>query len=137
MSPAVAATSTKCASKGFPDGAGLAWGFTERGATPCPSKWPADATADKVTNKRRVISMKKAFFEVPAKAHGSRRTNGNVYRPVFYPTPLVSPIPQGEIIRGNSRAGKQQLSSRSLNTQSFACFDIQSSTLECKTSRGS
>src|SRR5438132_230601 len=107
VSPAATATSTKCASKGFPDGAGLAWGFTERGATPCPSKWPADATADKVTNKRRVISMKKAFFEVPAKAHAQYAHYGNVYRPVFYPTLFLSPIPQGEIFaetrgRGNS-----------------------------------
>src|SRR5437660_8047954 len=82
VSPAATATSTKCASKGFPDGAGLACGFTERGATPCPSKWPADATADKVTNKRRVISMKKAFFEVPAKAHapvGTTETFTDLY----------------------------------------------------------
>src|SRR5437667_3824237 len=83
VSPAATATSSKCASKGFPDGAGLAWGFTERCATPCPSKWPAEATADKVTNKRRVISMKKAFFAVPAKAHAWRAHYGNVYRTVY------------------------------------------------------
>src|SRR5437667_12672384 len=97
VSPAAAATSTKCASKGLPDGAGLAWGFTERGATPCASRWPADATADKVTNRRRVISMKKTFFAVPAKAHAWWAHYGNVYRPVFYLTLFLSPIPQGEI----------------------------------------
>ena|SRR5215813_5386203 len=58
VSPASRATSTKCASNGRPEGAGLACGLTLRGATPCASKRPADAAAVSKTNARRVRFMR-------------------------------------------------------------------------------